>query len=166
MKENKFIDKFQEKSTRELECIVLDNKSFVLEAREAAIDLLGDRDISDEAYGILKEKFDKDLIAEVKKKKVVEIQKRVRKGKQFLTENVNAPQMHSKRVVVVFCALFATIFGTVLLLYNMKQANSKQGYKLTLLFGILYTIITIVLANIVDFSRLGLFIKKSISSSL
>lgn len=157
MKENKFVSKFEGKSTKDLERIALDKDFFVLEAREAAIDLLATREISNENYNILKETLEKDRAAEIKEKKVVEIQKTVRKGKQFLTDDISAPQMHSKRVIVVFSALFATIFGTVLLLYNMKQVKSKEGYQLTLVFGVLYTVLIIILANLVEIPRIGLF---------
>lgn len=157
MQQNKFTTNFEKKTTEELERIVRDRDSYVAEAREAALDILAGRELSDDSYEALKENFEKDQITETQIRKVSEVQKSIRKGKQFLTNDITAPQMHSKRVIFVFCAVFSTIFGTVLLLFNMKQVKSKEGFKYTLLFGILYTLLTIVLSTVIDFARLPFF---------
>lgn len=60
------------------------------------------------------------------------------------------PQLHSKRVITVFSGLFSTIFGAVLLMYNMKQTNNPKGRIHVLLFGIIWTVGSILTINYLE----------------
>lgn len=56
------------------------------------------------------------------------------------------PEFYSKRLILVFSGLFSILFGTVLLLSNLKKAGEKKGIYQVLIFvfiyvaGIIYTI--------------------------
>ncbi|QYA24678.1 hypothetical protein G3I01_03850 [Gramella sp. MT6] len=56
------------------------------------------------------------------------------------------PKFYSKRLILVFSGLFSILFGTVLLLSNLKRAGEKKGIYQVLIFtfifvvGIIYTI--------------------------
>ncbi|MGY5847355.1 hypothetical protein ACW6QP_08025 [Salegentibacter sp. HM20] len=52
----------------------------------------------------------------------------------------NLPKLYSKRVIYVFSILFSPIFGTVILMSNLKQIGQKQARWEVLLFGIIFTI--------------------------
>ena len=50
------------------------------------------------------------------------------------------PKLYSKRVIYLFSVIFSTIFGTVLLMSNLKQVNDKKARWEVLVFGIIFTI--------------------------
>lgn len=49
------------------------------------------------------------------------------------------PKLYSKRVIYAFSIIFSIIFGTVLLMSNLKQTGNKKGWYEVLIFGIIYT---------------------------
>lgn len=141
---NKFVEKFQDKTDSELQNIISDKKSYVEEARLASIQILKERN----GNSLELETAEKELREEKEKK--VAIQKQNEEDqikKNYLTDDPNAPELHSKRVITLFSAIFSTIFGAVLLMYNMKQTKNEKGRIQVLVFGILYTIASIVVIN-------------------
>lgn len=141
---NKFVEKFQDKTDSELQNIISDKKSYVEEARLASIQILKERN----GNSLELETAEKELREEKEKK--VAIQKQNEEDqikKNYLTDDPNAPELHSKRVITVFSAIFSTIFGAVLLMYNMKQTKNEKGRIQVLIFGILYTILIILIVN-------------------
>lgn len=50
------------------------------------------------------------------------------------------PKLYSKRVIYIFSVLFSTIFGTVILMSNLKQLGNTKGRLEVLIFGIIYTL--------------------------
>lgn len=142
MSKNIFIEKFQDKTDAELQNIISDKKKYVEKARLASIQILKERNGNSQEL----ENAEKELIEE----KEIAIQKHnldEQKKKDHLTDDPNAPELYSKRVITVFSAIFSTIFGAVLLMYNMKQTNNEKGRIQVLVFGILYTILIIIVAN-------------------
>jgi len=90
---------------------------------------------------------------EVAKEKKEKAQRKVveeEKKKSNITDDPNAPELHSKKVIMFFSAIFSPIFGAVLLMYNMKQTDNSKGRIQVLIFGILYTVATIVIINQLD----------------
>jgi phosphate/sulfate permease len=61
------------------------------------------------------------------------------------------PKLYSKRVVYIFSILFTCIFGSVLLYSNLKQLNKMKEARHVLIFGIIYTIISIIAVNFILF---------------
>jgi Na+-transporting methylmalonyl-CoA/oxaloacetate decarboxylase gamma subunit len=89
-----------------------------------------------------------------KKNKPVEVKKEItnqqvpnENNTNYLTEVPEDLELHSKRVIYVFSTVFSSIFGAVLLMYNMKQTDNQKGRIQVLIFGILYTIAGIVIIN-------------------
>jgi len=149
MNENKFIEKFQNKTDSELEYILENKKSYNEQAVFASIEILKKRNgESSELKAV-----EKDIESEKEKKEITQ-QKAVEenKKKDNITDDSNAPELHSKKVIMVFSGLFSTIFGAVLLMYNMKQTENKTGRIQVLIFGILYTIATLVVVNLMNIS--------------
>jgi len=141
MAENRFLLKYKTKTDSELEDIISDKKTYVELARIAAIDILKGRNGKTE----LTEKAEFE-IQTVKKKNEEEVEKN-----NFLTEDLNAPRLHSKRVVTLFSAIFSIIFGAVLMMYNFNQLGKIKARNLVFTFGIIYTIGTILLINLLSF---------------
>lgn len=54
------------------------------------------------------------------------------------------PRFYSKNVIWVFSILFSTIFGTVILMSNLKAIDEKRGRLQVLLFGIVFTLGTAI----------------------
>ena len=147
MSENKFIEKFRNKTDSELEYILENKKSYDEKAVSASIHILKERNgKSPEIETVENEiKIEKEK-KQIAQKKFVEEEKK----KNNITEDPNAPELHSKRVIMVFSGLFSTIFGAVLLMYNMKQTENKTGRTQVLIFGISYTIITLLIVNLLN----------------
>jgi hypothetical protein len=147
MNENKFIEKFQHKTDSDLEYILENKQSYNEQAVSASIQLLKERN----GQSIELESVENEI--EVAKEKKDIIQRKVveeEKKKSNITDDLNAPELHSKRVIMVFSGLFSAIFGAVLLMYNMKQTDNKKGQNQVLVFGILYTIATLTIITLLD----------------
>ena len=48
------------------------------------------------------------------------------------------PRFYSKRLIMVFSGLFSILFGTVLLLSNLKREGEKKGMMQVAVFTIIY----------------------------
>ncbi len=147
MNENRFIEKFQHKTDSELEYILENKKSYNEQAIAASIHILKERNgKTPELESVESEiKIEKEK-KEIAREKIIEENKK----KNNLTDDPNAPELHSKRVIMVFSGLFSTIFGAVLLMYNMKQTDNQTGRIQVLIFGILYTIATLLIVNLMN----------------
>lgn len=147
MSNNKYIEKFQSKTDSELEYILENKNNYNEQAVEASILILKERNGKttklESAEREIKIGKEKKEIA--RSKTVVE-----HKKKNNITDDPNAPELHSKKVIIVFSGLFSTIFGAVLLIYNMKQTGNQTGRIQVLIFGILYTIIALVAVSLLN----------------
>ncbi|MFG6686188.1 hypothetical protein ACGK9U_06375 [Mariniflexile sp. HNIBRBA6329] len=147
MNENKFIEKFQRKTDSELEYILENKKSYNEQAVSASIQILRERNgESSQLKSIEKEIEIEKEEKEITQRNSVEENKK----KNNNTDDPNAPELHSKKVIMVFSGLFSSIFGAVLLMYNMKQTNNRTGRIQVLIFGILYTIATLLVVNLMN----------------
>ena len=50
------------------------------------------------------------------------------------------PELYSKRVIYIFSVIFSTIFGTVLLMSNLKQVKDNKARWEVLAFGVIFTV--------------------------
>ena len=66
--------------------------------------------------------------------------------KSNIVTDINAPLLYSKGAIRVFCIVFTTVFGAVLLSSNIIETKQKWT---VIGFGVIYTGLTIVLANII-----------------
>ncbi|QXP78713.1 MULTISPECIES: hypothetical protein [Winogradskyella] len=147
MSENIFIEKFQHKTDSELEYILENKKNYNEQAIAASIHILKERNgKTPELESVENEIKIEKKKKEVAREKIIEEDKK----KDNITDDPNAPELHSKKVIMVFSGLFSTIFGAVLLMYNMKQTDNQNGRIQVLIFGILYTIITLVVVNLLN----------------
>jgi len=146
MNENKFIQKFQNKTDSELEYILDNKNSYNDQAISASIQILKDRNGQSEKLTAI----EKDIALKKEKKEENKIRAIEKEKKESnLTDDPNAPELHSKTVIYAFSVIFSTIFGAILLHYNLKQTNNTKGKNQVLLFGILYTAFTIITINLI-----------------
>lgn len=143
---NRFIAKYRLKSDAELEQIVSDSERFMEQARVAAIEVLKERQGSTESIQLAEQ----DIKVNQEKKKRQEEKKAEVKRQKYITEDPNAPALHSKRVITVFATVFTTIFGAVLLMQNLRETGNQKARNEVLIFGILYTIGCIIVINLID----------------
>jgi hypothetical protein len=57
------------------------------------------------------------------------------------------PEIYSKRAIWGFAVFFATIFGGVLLMQNLKAVGKRKEANQVLLFSILFTVASVVIVN-------------------
>jgi hypothetical protein len=147
MNENRYIEKSQTKTNSELEYILENKEKYNEKAVSASIQILTERNGKTSEIETVENEMQV-----AKEKKVIQQKKIIEKTKKksFLTEDTNAPELHSKKVIMLFSAIFSTIFGSALLMYNMKKTSNSRGRTQVLIFGILYTVATIVLINLLD----------------
>lgn len=62
-------------------------------------------------------------------------------------ENSTVPVLYSKKAILGFTIFFSTLFGVLLLMRNLKKMNHPKVRFEVLVFGISYTLFTMVLAN-------------------
>lgn len=61
-----------------------------------------------------------------------------------IRQNEQLPQLYSKSVIYAFSIIFSTIFGTILLMSNLKQIGNIKARLEVLIFGVIFTIGTIL----------------------
>jgi hypothetical protein len=57
------------------------------------------------------------------------------------------PVLYSQKAIQGFTIFFTTIFGAVLLMRNLKEMNKPKAAIQVLVFGIVYTLFSIILLN-------------------
>ncbi|MCI2229228.1 hypothetical protein MC378_08620 [Polaribacter sp. MSW13] len=62
-------------------------------------------------------------------------------------EELQMSVLYSKKAIQGFTIFFTTIFGAVLLMSNLKELNKSKARIEVLVFGISYTLLSIVLLN-------------------
>lgn len=62
-------------------------------------------------------------------------------------EKIDNPKIYSKGAIWSFSFLFSAIFGAVLLMQNLKDIGKKKEANKILLYSIIYTIVSITIAN-------------------
>lgn len=137
------------KSEAELNQIIANSKSFVKEARQAAIWELEKRNLK------LYENIDSKQITYPKPP--ISPQKRsepiINQNEKYITTYKDAPELYTKKAIVVFSLLFSTIFGAALLMSNLKTLNYKKARIGALIFGFIYTLLIIIVGIQINQSR-------------
>lgn len=67
---------------------------------------------------------------------------------EILENSVSVSRIYSARAIYGFSFFFTTIFGGVLLMRNLYQVGRRKEGNMILALSLLYTILTIVVANL------------------
>jgi hypothetical protein len=141
LRSNSFTLKMSKKSNQELEKIYEEKSKYTEEAVQAVIWELENRGLIEKSVELYEDP----------EKEVVEIPTFVIKEKSDSTESpfeeLVLPELYSKRAIQNFTIFFTTIFGAVLLMRNLKEMKMPEARIKVLVFGIVYTLSSIMLLN-------------------
>lgn len=138
MKRNKFIEKMALKTDSELETIFENKDKYTGDAIQAVIWELEKRKRIPESDFTFSEKVF-DMVPSEKKTEPIEFDQNASTFDEF-----ELPILYSKKTIQGFTIFFSTIFGAVLLMYNLKEMSKPKARNQVLAFGILYTILIYV----------------------
>lgn len=127
--ENQYETLMKQKTNEELLKYIHEPEKYTVEAIEAAVAELKERNIP----------VDEDALnTAIEKKK----QQPTSGGrwKDYITDDPAAPQYYSKLAIYLFSVFFTMLAGTLLLRRNLIIAKEKKAANHVLLFGIAYTI--------------------------
>ena len=125
------------KSNKELETILKKNNDYTQEAIQAVIWEMENRNLIDKSEVHFEENTLKDL----------SVSKESISDNESSYEKLVLPVLYSKKAIQGFTIFFTTIFGAVLLMYNLKEMNKLKERNQVLIFGIVFTILSAILLN-------------------
>jgi len=132
------------KTLSELKDIVENNGAFVEDARQAAIWELEKRILESENNSETKQELVLNQKENVNK---TSNPFQFNKNDTFITEDPSAPELYSKKSILVFSIMFSTIFGAVLLMSNLNAVNNQKAKIGVLSFAVIYTGLIIMVVN-------------------
>ena len=127
------------KSNKELETILKKNNDYTQEAIQAVIWEMENRNLIDKSDVLYKNTF--------KENNQIDTDEKNLDNNENPSKELILPVLYSKRAIQGFTIFFTTIFGAVLLMYNLKEMNKLKERNQVLIFGIVFTIISAILLN-------------------
>ena len=144
MTDNIFVNRFSKMTNDELEAISFNEDVYTDEARLTALDILKSRDVNTEAISIAHDTLVADKITN--EKIVLNIPSATESfSLNDKTKEQPLPELHSKRLIMMFSLFFSTIFGGALLMYNLKKTGHSKARTQVLIFCIFYAFIPFML---------------------
>jgi hypothetical protein len=129
------------KSNTELENIFENKSDYTDEAVQAVIWELENRNLIEKTdISYLETQINTDIAETSTPKEDLE-------NNESPFEELILPILYSKKAIQGFSILFSTIFGVVLLMSNLKAMNKPKARVEVLVFGIAYSIFTVILLN-------------------
>ena len=125
------------KSNKELETILKKKNDYTQEAIQAVIWEMENRNLIEKSEVHFEENTLKDL----------SVSKESISDNESSYEKLILPVLYSKKAIQGFTIFFTTIFGAVLLMYNLKEMNKLKERNQVLIFGIVFTILSAILLN-------------------
>ena len=127
------------KSNKELEYILHEKDNYTQEAIQAVIWEMELRNLIQRTDDLYKDTFKENEVIETLEKELVD--------NDNFSEELSLPILYSKRAIQGFTLFFSTIFGAILLMQNLKEMNKPVARNQVLVFGVAYTIASIILLN-------------------
>jgi len=141
MRTNSFTAKMSKKSNEELETIFDEKSKYTEEAVQAVIWELENRSLIEKTEILYQ---DPEKVGQVTK---VTSTKETQEKNESPFEELVLPVLYSQKAIQGFTIFFTTIFGAVLLMRNLKEMNKPKAAIQVLVFGIVYTLFSIILLN-------------------
>jgi len=139
MNTNSFTKNMRLKSNKELETILKKNNDYTQEAIQAVIWEMENRNLIDKSDVLYKNTF--------KENNQIDTDEKNLDNNENPSKDLILPVLYSKRAIQGFTIFFTTIFGAVLLMYNLKEMNKLKERNQVLIFGIVFTILSAILLN-------------------
>ena len=128
------------------------------------------------AYDILKERGRKFTEIEseeinnlIESKKASEIKSEPIKNNGWdknYTEDENAIELYTNKLIWIYCLLVGVIFGSFLQVYNFIKLKKTKAAIITLVFGILYSTLQVIIMNYVGDVEYGRYSLRIFLSGL
>ena len=141
MRTNSFTAKMSKKSNEELETIFDEKSKYTEEAVQAVIWELENRSLIEKTEILYQ---DPEKVVQLTK---VTSTKETQEKNESPFEELVLPVLYSQKAIQGFTIFFTTIFGAVLLMRNLKEMNKPKAAIQVLVFGIVYTLFSIILLN-------------------
>ena len=141
MRTNSFTAKMSKKSNGELETIFDEKSKYTEEAVQAVIWELENRSLIEKTEILYQ---DPEKVVQLTK---VTSTKETQEKNESPFEELVLPVLYSQKAIQGFTIFFTTIFGAVLLMRNLKEMNKPKAAIQVLVFGIVYTLFSIILLN-------------------
>ncbi|PQJ71928.1 hypothetical protein BTO14_01075 [Polaribacter butkevichii] len=141
MRTNSFTKNMSKKSNKELETIFNEKEKYTVEAIQAVIWELENRNLIEKTAISVDETLKKSDAVNA----VISTEKKENNESPF--EELELPFLYSKKAIQGFTIFFSTIFGAFLLMQNLKEMNKPKARIQTLTFGIVYTILSAIILN-------------------
>jgi len=145
MRENSFTKNMRNKSDSELAHIIENKEKYTPEALQAVVWELEDRSLIEQG------EIDFPEFAEIPIKETSiesENLEDVKLNQENPFEEFEQPTLYSKQALLGFTLFFSTIFGVVLLMYNLKVMNKHKARTQVLVFGVLYMVLSYALLEV------------------
>jgi hypothetical protein len=97
------------------------------------------RNLIQKTDDLYKDAFKENEVIETTEKEVVD--------NDNFSKELSLPLLYSKRAIQGFTLFFSTIFGAILLMQNLKEMNKPVARNQVLVFGVAYTIASVILLN-------------------
>ena len=127
------------KSNKELKTILKKKNDYTQEAIQAVIWEMENRNLIDKSDVLYKNTF--------KENNQIDTDEKNLDNNENPSKELILPVLYSKRAIQGFTIFFTTIFGAVLLMYNLKEMNKLKERNQVLIFGIVFTILSAILLN-------------------
>jgi magnesium-transporting ATPase (P-type) len=139
MNTNSFTKNMRLKSNKELKTILKKKNDYTQEAIQAVIWEMENRNLIDKSDVLYKNTF--------KENNQIDTDEKNLDNNENPSKELILPVLYSKRAIQGFTIFFTTIFGAVLLMYNLKEMNKLKERNQVLIFGIVFTILSAILLN-------------------
>tara|TARA_B110000503_G_C7081923_1_gene385549 strand:- start:215 stop:802 length:588 start_codon:yes stop_codon:yes gene_type:complete len=126
------------KSDQELEDIIQEKSEYTEEALQAAIWELENRNLIQK---------DEIILEETIPVQEAQVSEKVNEKSESAFEELEKPILYSKKAIQGFTIFFSPIFGAVLLMSNLKAVNKLKARSQVLVFGIGYTLLSVVILD-------------------
>jgi len=140
MRKNSFTNNMSKKSNEELEKIILEKSKYTNEALQAVIWELEDRNVIE--IGEIVIEGVSNIDNEVLKEDKLEVDKNT-----TFEEFEVIPTLYSKSAILGFAIFFSPLFGSILLMLNLKVQNKIKERNNVIIFILSYTLLSYVVLN-------------------
>jgi hypothetical protein len=146
MKENSFLPSMHKKSDQELQHIFDEKANYTDEAIEAVVLELDLRNLIDKSEVLKYKRVVQEKPTEILLKDATGSREQNADESPF--EELVQPELYSKNAIQNFTIFFSTLFGTILLMHNLKVMNKSKARVQVLVFGISYIILSLLLLEV------------------
>lgn len=142
MRTNSFTNNMRLKTDAELKTILKEKSKYTEQAIQAVIWELEDRNLI--------EKSEEPYIDPLKEEEISDtvVTESTINNNESNFEEFEKPLLYSKKSIQGFTIFFSTLFGTILLMSNLKVLKKQKARMQVLVFGISYTVLITIILNL------------------